>query len=170
MTLKDIITSIEAEARKQPAVASIVRGDVYKLNAQPAAKYGVFAWLQGSHTLSLSTGLIRYSFTFFYVDKLQNDEGNELDAQSAGISVLSNILQGLEGQGIEATSDLNFQPFTQRFSDNCAGVFVSTSFEVPNSVVCAEDYPLCDFNNDFNNDFSTCRGDDFNEDFNNDYK
>lgn len=139
MTLVELIQRIEDNARKQPCIASIVRNDVFRINSLPDLKYGVFAWLQGQHSGSVSSGMDRYSFTLFYVDRLKADEGNQIEVQSTGCSVLSNILRALEEEGI-GVEDYTLQPFNQRFTDVCAGVFCNVTFEVPSSYNCGEDY------------------------------
>ena len=45
MTLLEVIRTIEGMAMRQPTIHSIVRNDVFRLNALPDARYGVFAWL-----------------------------------------------------------------------------------------------------------------------------
>lgn len=144
MTLVELIQRIEDNARKQPCIASIVRNDVFRINSLPDLKYGVFAWLQGQHSGSVSNGMDRYSFTLFYVDRLKADEGNQIEVQSTGCSVLGNILRLLEEEGI-GVEDYTLQPFNQRFTDVCAGVFCNVTFEVTSSWNCGEAY---DNNND----------------------
>ena len=79
MTLSDTIRLIEIVAAGQPPVKSIVRNDIFRLNSLPDAKYSVFGWVQGNHTASLDSSFITYRFTFFYIDRLTADQGNELE-------------------------------------------------------------------------------------------
>ena len=150
MTLAQTIKGIEVVAAKQPTIASIVRNDVFRLNALPDAKYGVLAWLQGEHRTSLESDLLQYAFTLFYVDRLTFDKSNEVEIQSVGIETLENILRTLEGYGIVALEHY-FRTFNQRFADECAGVYCTVTFEVPKDTLCDELF--ADFNNDFNEDF-----------------
>ena len=150
MNLLQVIRAIEAAAMNQPPVQSIVRNDVFRLNALPDARYGVFAWLQGEHQAEADGDLMTYDFTFFYVDRLTFGKGNEIEIQSVGIEVLDNILRALERYGI-MPGHATFRTFNQRFSDECAGVFCRVTLEAPKGTVCADEFP--DFNNDFNEDF-----------------
>ena len=150
MTLIEIIQSVELVAANQPTIASIVRNDVFRLNSFPDAKYSVFAWLQGEHRTGLEDDLMHYSFTFFYVDRLTFDKGNEIEIQSVGIETLENILRTLEGYGIMA-GEYTFRTFNQRFADECAGVFCNVILEMPKNTMCEELFE--DYNNDFNEDF-----------------
>ena len=151
MTLIEVIQTVEWVAAKQPTIHSIVRNDVFRLNALPDARYSVFAWLQGEHRTELASDLLSFSFTFFYVDRLTFDKSNEVEIQSVGIETLENILRVLETYGIVA-GDHTFRTFNQRFSDECAGVYCTLSLEVPKDTLCEVNF--ADFNNDFNNDFN----------------
>lgn len=151
MTLQQVIKVIEVLASNQPAVNMIVREDIFRLNAAPDARYGVFAWLQGQHTGAIDDGLVRYRFDFFYADRLTEDLGNQVEVQSTGIEVLTNIIRQLDDHGITAEGDYAFRAFNQRFHDECAGVFCEVTLAVPVGSACPESFG--DFNNDFNEDF-----------------
>lgn len=137
MNLYQVITAIEKTAAYQPTVGTIVRNDIFRLNASPVVQYGAFAWLQGEHTSSGDGTLFQWNFTLFYVDRLTADKGNEVQIQSAGIETLENILRVLEGLGIFA-GDYTYQTFNQRFSDECAGVFCRVTLETAKDSICAE--------------------------------
>ena len=156
MTLTETIRKMETVAAGTPSVSSIVRNDIFRLNAAPDARYGVFAWLQGEHSQPTGTDPLRtFNFTFFFVDRLTADKGNEIDIQSAGIETLTNIVRHLEERdGIYPLGPLTFQTFNQRFADECAGVWCSVRLEVPVTYTCADDLTPASFNPDFNNDFN----------------
>lgn len=151
MTLSDTIRLIETVAAGQPSIHSIVRNDIFRLNALPDAKYGVFGWTQGQHSTSIDANLYTFRFTFFYIDRLTEDLGNQVEVQSVGISTLENVLRMLDAKGVFTFGDWTFTTFNQRFQDECAGVFCSVALQVPVVTVCYEDY--ADFNEDFNDDF-----------------
>lgn len=137
MNLYQVIQAIEDTAAHQPPIASVVRNDVFRLNAFPDMRYGVLAWLQGEHRASGDGELMEWSFTLFYVDRLTADKGNEIEIQSTGISVLENVLRSLEAQGIFA-GDYTFQTFNQRFTDECAGVFCRVIFQTAKDGLCEQ--------------------------------
>lgn len=149
-TLRDVVVAAEACASLQPAVASCVRNDIYRLSTLPAARYGVFAWTQRQHSRAEDSPVIGYRFAFFYVDRLTADGKNETEVQSVGMDVLSNILAGLDELGL-LCSDITFDAFTERFTDECAGVFANVTVSAPVASVCGE--TTGDFNFDFNDDF-----------------
>lgn len=153
MNLLQTIRTIEKTAALQPAVSSIVRNDVFRLNASPVAKYGVFAWLQNEHVSEAESGIVTYNFTFFYVDRLTADKHNELDIQSQGIETLENILRRLPDFGLYP-STYSFRTFNQRFADECAGVFCTVSLDAQKDGLCAEAYAFLENDGAFNLDFN----------------
>ena len=137
MTLLEIIRAIEDAAAMQPSVAMIVEEDVLRLNSYADARYGAFVWTQGRHRATAGDDFTRYSFTLFYIDRLRNDIANQVEVQSVGMDTLRNVLEILRERGIEPET-YEFQPFNQRFADECAGVYCSVIFVVENGSACAE--------------------------------
>lgn len=155
MNLFQVIKAIEKTAALQPTVGTVVRNDVFRLNASPIVRYGAFAWLQGEHR-SVDDNLMEWSFTFFYVDRLTADKGNEVQIQSTGIETLENIIRSLDDNGIYAGS-YSFRTFNQRFSDECAGVFCTLTLQTVKDGICAEAWEFlendAEYNLDYNEDF-----------------
>ena len=150
MTLAQVIDIFEKVAMQQPSVNMIVRNDVFRINSSPSLKYGIFAWTQGQHTGNIN-GMTTFSFTFFYVDRLKENQSNQIEIQSVGIQTLDNIIRQLDDLGIYSEMEYTFQVFNQRFPDECAGVFCNVNLSVPVGSVCPETFE--DFNADFNEDF-----------------
>lgn len=136
----------------QPSVKMVVPNDIFRLNATPEAEYAVFGWTQGQHSIGADDSYVTYSFTFFYVDRLTEDKGNQLEIQSVGITVLDNIIRTIIQAGIQVAGSYTFTSFNQRFVDECAGVFCAISLRVPLDSLCEDTY--FDFNDDFNDDFN----------------
>lgn len=150
MTLSQTIDRIELAASKQMNVHTLVRNDIFRINAKPDVKYGCLAWTQGQH--SSDEILWRFSFSLIYVDRLTDDKSNQVEIQSVGISTIDNIIKILADEGIELEGTPSYTTFNQRFLDECAGVFCNVSFSVPKNYVCA-DVISGDYNRDFNDDF-----------------
>lgn len=141
MTLKEFIGMVRAIAEQQPAINSVIDNDVYKLNELKDVEYSVFAWQQRQHREE--TDFWIYSFQFFYIDRLTQDSGNELETQSIGLDILSNIILTIleVGDGeFELYDTPVYQPFTQRFKDLCAGDYVTVTFRIPKCSICEEQY------------------------------
>lgn len=152
MTLAQLIRIFERVAMQQPSLKMIVQSDVFRINSAPSLKYGVFAWTQGQHSGSIN-GMQTYNFTLFYVDRLKEDKSNQIHIQSVGCETIGNILKTLSEEYDIEVGNYSIQPFNQRFTDDCAGVFCNVSLQVLPTSVCPEAFD--DYNNDFNKDFLT---------------
>lgn len=139
MTLYELIQIIEDVAIAQPSVQMVVENDVYRLNEIADARYGVFAFTQGAHAVTADNDLITYNLTLFYVDRLADDNSNQIEVQSTGVMVLDNILMTLSERGV-VVGDYSLQPFNQRFADMCAGIYASVALSVPRTATCPELY------------------------------
>lgn len=152
MTLMQVIKAFEIIASHQPSVNMIVQNDIFRLNSKSDARYGVFGWTQGIHTSGVESDMINYQFTFFYVDRLTEDKGNQIEIQSVGIETLDNIIREMDARGLFVDTNYTMQTFNQRFLDECAGVFCNVTFSVPAASLCSEsfgDFLETDFNDDF---------------------
>lgn len=139
MTLAQLIQIIERVAMQQPSLKMIVQSDVFRINSAPSLRYGVFAWTQGQHSGSIN-GMTTYNFTLFFVDRLTEDKKNQIEVQSVGCETIGNILRTLSEEYDIEIGNYSIQPFNQRFTDDCAGVFCNVSFQVLPTSICPEIY------------------------------
>ena len=129
---------LKGVALSQPSVRTVVENDVFRLNAIPDAKYGVFAFTQGQHRANMDTDVITFVFTLFYVDRLTEDASNEVEVQSVGVSTLTNIIHTLADEfGVGAWT---INTFNQRFADLCAGAYATVPIDVTFDYTCGDDY------------------------------
>ena len=138
MTLFDIIRNLQAIAAQEPSVRSVSDGDIYDaLNAAVDIKYGVFHITQDNHTTNGDLDV--WGLNLFYIDRLLDNGENRLSIQSAGITILENVLRNFADTfGAEYMNNIVYTPFTQRFKDNCAGVFCKISVSTVMDNLCAE--------------------------------
>lgn len=137
--LIDFVKMLKGVASTQPNINQIVDNDIYLLNTLKDVEYCVFGWQQRQHQEERDYWI--YSFQLFYIDRLTQDGSNELECQSTGMEVLSNIISTIIGLGdIELNGTPLYQPFTQRFKDETAGCYVTVSFIVPKNCICEELY------------------------------
>lgn len=137
MTLLETINAIKAVAMAQPSVNMVVDNDIFRLNAMPDAKYGVFAYVQGQHSGNIESGEQNFRFTFIYADRLTEDFHNEVEVQSVGVDTLTNILRVLAENEL-VSGDWQVTTFNQRFADLCAGAFCEVTLYVPVETMCAD--------------------------------
>ena len=137
MTLKNVVNIIKAVSLEQPTVNQFDEGSVYDINSNPSNKYANIVLTQREHTETENTYI--FNFIIFYVDRLvDNLESNRLDIQSAGINVLSNVFNTLEQEYEFEYIEKRYTTFTQRFTDECAGVYCNVRIEVYKDQMCAE--------------------------------
>lgn len=137
MTLKGIINLVEAVAKAQPTIKTIIPADPYDLNSTPDAEYGVFSWQHREHVGNVDSDIIEYGFRLYYIDRITPDRSNVVDVQSDGIAALDNMLRTLDAAGI-GVGRYTFVPFVQRFCDECAGVYVNITLSAVTDNVCIE--------------------------------
>lgn len=139
MTLKNVVDIIEYVSMSQPNIRQFAEGSVYDINSNPSNKYANIVLTQREHTETEQTYI--FNFVIFYVDRLvDNLDSNKLQIQSTGISVLSNIFRTLESQYDFEVLDKVYTPWTQRFIDECCGVFANVKIIVYKDMVCEELY------------------------------
>lgn len=139
MTLKNVVDVIKHVSMKQPNVRQFAEGSVYDINSNPSNKYANIVLTQRDHTETEQTFI--FNFAIFYVDRLMDNlESNKLQIQSHGISVLSNIFRTLEQEYDFEIYDKTYTTWTQRFTDECAGVYANVRIEVYKDLICPELY------------------------------
>ena len=140
MTLAKIIDILKMIALKHPNVNSAYEGNIYDiLNGKPDNKYASVVVTQQSHTTDETYD--HYGFVIFYVDRLVDDlEENRVQIQSIGKSMLGNIITAFCNEFEAECDNIIYQPFTQRFTDETAGVYCTITIDIIKDAYCAERY------------------------------
>ena len=140
MTLYAIIEKLKMLALKHPNVNSAYEGNIYDImNGNPQQKYASVVLTQQSHTQDDTYD--HYGFNLFYVDRLISDmEDNRLQIQSTGKSMLSNIIKAFCEEFDAECDTINYQTFTERFADECAGVYCTITIDMVKDIYCTEKY------------------------------
>lgn len=139
MTLFEIIRKFQSLALAAPNVRTASDGDVYEgMNNNPKLKYGVFFITQNTHT-ELEQ-MDRYGLTLFYIDRLNDTlEDNRLQIQSIGKEILSSVIRDFCDEYECDLPTMIYTPFTEKFKDLCAGVYVQITIDVFKDS-CYDDY------------------------------
>lgn len=127
-----LVNSIKKIGQAIPNINTVVLSDIFELNSKPDVDYSVFAIIQDTHRQD--DDFFYFNFVLYYVDRLLNDKSNQLEIQSHGIQLLSTVISKIEELGLIVNHDVvqtTYQTFTQRFSDECAGVFARVEIMVP---------------------------------------
>lgn len=130
MTLYNVIRYLENFALALPNVRTASDGDVYAaLNDNPTLEYGVFFITQNTH--QEFEQMDRYGLTLFYIDRLDGTlEDNRLQIQSIGKETLSTIIRDFCDEYDIDLPTMLYTPFTQKFKDLTAGVYVTIDLEI----------------------------------------
>lgn len=138
MTLLETINLLNWIAQNQPNVNGIVKsGDVFDLNKEEyQQKYAAFCVQQNTH--SISEDFTTFSFTLFYVDRLTLDKSNKLEIQSTACEFFQNLIKTImqKFENLDWTNG-EVTTFTERFSAECAGAFMTCTITTKNQSICA---------------------------------
>lgn len=140
MKLYELTKRIEQIASEYPNVNYIEEsGDIYNLNAHNDVKYTAFCALpQGLNITDNLDGTqtANYSYTLFYVDRLMNDNLNKLAIFSNGDEFFKYLLERLYDELDITYTNYSSTNFTERFNDECAGVYVTLDLNIPMDTDC----------------------------------
>lgn len=131
MTLKEIIDALNEISIEQPSIREYIKsGNIYDLNSERSAKFGVFCCTNATHEYSVENALMNFTFYLYYVDRLSSDESNKTEIQSTGISTINNIIRTFVEDYDVDVSNISYETFTERFSEMCAGVWGTVTISV----------------------------------------
>lgn len=127
LTYLQILNIIKDTALAQPNVNSVVR-EFLDLNREDA-KYSavVIQDRDGSRDRIVEQDWNTYTWHLGYVDRLTYDESNRDDIISTGINIINNIVNTIRNTWfpeLEVSIIDRFSTFNQRFTAQCAGVYV----------------------------------------------
>ena len=127
MTYLQILNLIKDTALAQPNVNSVVR-EFLDLNREDA-KYSavVIQDRDGSRDRIVEQDYVTYTWHLGYVDRLTYDESNRDDIISTGINIINNIVNIIRNTWfpeLEVSIVDRINTFDQRFTAQCAGVYV----------------------------------------------
>lgn len=140
MTLFQTVKILENISASQPNVRTVGNGSVYTiLDTNPSIKYSAIVISQTSHREDDENDY--YGFNVFYVDRLDDTlEDNRLQIQSIAKETLSNILKYCRSEFDWEYTTIVYHPFTQKFVDETAGMYVTVEIEISKDNICEEDY------------------------------
>jgi hypothetical protein len=139
MTLLETINLLNWIAKNQPNVNGIVEsGDIFDLNKDEyQQKYSAFCVTQNTHTVGEE--FTTYSFTLFYVDRLTLDKSNKLEIHSTAVQFFGNLIKTImqNFNNLDWTNG-DVTTFTEKFSAECAGAYMTCSITTPNNSLCVQ--------------------------------
>ena len=133
MNYASLIKYIKDVAINNPLVKETIDGDIYQINNKEN-QYGVFCVTGNVATRNDHT--TTYEFTLFYVDRLLEDQSNKNVVQTDAIICIQSVCNFINqnNENINISTPINYELFTQRFTDQCAGAFATINMEVEDSL------------------------------------
>lgn len=139
MNLKNIVTLIKNVSMSYPTIQEFGESDIYEFMNSGEHKYPtIFLTIESITSDEYAQTL---NATLFYVDRLLSNSSNKIDVQTVGLTTLKSIKEKLEEVNHINFTSVNYTPFTEKFSDLCAGVFAQCNIQVNDTLEC-DDYEL----------------------------
>ena len=136
--LYKIINTFKHISLEHPLVHRFAEGDVYaNLNEDKEKKYPVINL--DIDNITVGANFQTVTGNLFYIDRLLDDESNRVEVQSAGMRTLQSIINKIVEEMPWNWTSQTYNPFTEKFADLCAGVYVTFTMEVPAEEICADD-------------------------------
>ncbi len=140
MTLVEVIDALNYISLQQPAVNQYIKsGNIYDLNEDRNARFGVFCCTQQTHSYDYNTGLNTFQFVLYYVDRQKSNADNAIQIQSTGIEVLKNVLRTFSKTYDVDLDTSDFVVFTESFAELCSGAFTTVNIQTYDDN-CVVDY------------------------------
>lgn len=137
MNLKDLVKYINTASISYPTIQEFGEGDIYEFLNNGEHKYPcIFLTIE---SISTDNDTQNINASLFYVDRLLSDNSNKLDVQTVGVTALKSVKEKLEELNYINFTSINYTPFTEKFSDLCAGAFAQCIIQVNDELEC-DDY------------------------------
>lgn len=111
-------------------------GDVYEFLNSGDHRYP--SVILTTQNVTTNDGINTIGATLFCVDRLTDDSANKLEIQSDMFDRLQHIISTLEEKTTNLESN-TYTPFTEKFADLCAGMFVEFSLQYVGEGECDDD-------------------------------
>ena len=123
MRLDELIKNIKDTSLRHYLVNEFGDGDVYEYLNSGEHKYPlVFLTITGISDNDTTRDI---NCALFYVDRLTSDQSNKKQVQAVAVNTLGDIIYDFE------TTSANYTPFTEKFTDLCAGAYVECTLNIP---------------------------------------
>lgn len=143
MTLKFLLEKISKLAIDERIINSAMAGSsIAQVNPKTVDSYPLlFSAPTGQHLVS--ENYTTYEISLFYLDRLLDDNSNDIDIYSASIEELKNLVRKIETiEGVyKVGDDWRVQNYsdTESFNDRLAGSFCTIDIVTVNNCVCPVD-------------------------------
>lgn len=139
MTLQELLDGIKVVCEQNPLVGFVKYGyDIYELNYITIKDYPVmYIMVSGQHTISRD--VTAYNIMLFYLDRLLEDDANNMQIFSTAGEMLKNTINHLiDKYFVSDTASLQNFVETERMTDRLAGAYATLQITIANTSICGE--------------------------------
>lgn len=139
MNYYEIINKVKEVSTKHILVNEVKDGDVYEWLNSKNHKYPCVVITPQTLNTDNGSDTQTLNLVIFYIDRLTDTQENKLYIQSQGTTVLGQIIDKL-GEDFELdNTTVTYTPFTEKFTDMCAGVYATFDLSYPIDYICSTD-------------------------------
>ena len=138
MNLYNLLSTIK-DLSAFEMVNSAFIGDVYEVNSSQDVEYPICVLTEGTHVGNTEEDTEVYNISLFLIDRLTEDESNELDIKSWANEGIKDIINRIEETNVGIVHNgWQINTFTQRFESLCAGAYATIQIETSGNECCGE--------------------------------
>jgi len=128
MNYKKLLEYIKYIGVKHSLINTCMEGDnIYQVNHTDVVYPLVYITPQ-PHIID--NPISTFNFVFYYIDRLLEDKSNRIDIHSAGLKSLNDMMLDIDMlNNTETNRPYNSTVFSEKFSDECAGVWFEVSIQ-----------------------------------------
>ena len=136
MNLYNLLSTIK-DLSAFEMVNSAFIGDVYEVNSRQDVEYPICVLTEGTHVGNTEEDTEIYNISLFLIDRLTEDESNELDIKSWANEGVKDIINRIEETNVGIVHNgWQINTFTQRFESLCAGAYATIQIETSGNECC----------------------------------
>ena len=136
MNLYNLLSTIK-DLSAFEMVNSAFIGDVYEVNSRQDVEYPICVLTEGTHVGNTEEDTEVYNISLFLIDRLTEDESNELDIKSWANEGIKDIINRIEETNVGIVQNgWQITTFTQRFESLCAGAYATIQIETSGNECC----------------------------------
>ena len=138
MNLYQFISTIKQIVLANNDVNTFNEGDVYEIMNSGQHTYPATVLTINNITTNEQTHYQTINCVLFYIDRLTDDYSNKTMIMSQGF----NVLKQIKDKAVESLpwtfETANYTPYTEKFGDLCAGVYLECTIELEDDVICSD--------------------------------
>lgn len=141
MTLQTLLNIIgEIGIRDRLINFSCAGSSIYQINDLTVVDYPIlYTTPAGTH--NVTPNYTSYELTLYYIDRLLEDNSNDVNIHSVGVEVLKNIINKIKAVEdvveVEDEYDIILFTDTEKMKDRCSGAYATIKVSVLNNTICS---------------------------------